>query len=129
VSRYYTETANGEAALEVPRDALGRLWDRLEENPVTSVLFHTLHRWLGYHVELFLSDRDFATFWETHRSMPILKIQLRYIRRDGFPNSPFREHDCVSADLVLFKKHKARFEAYLKETLPGAKLNPGKHSM
>jgi hypothetical protein len=129
VYQYYTEPPDGDgAALEVPRDAIGRLWDRLEENPLSSVLFHGLTRWLGYHVELFLPEAEFATFWETHGTMPILKIQLRFIRRDGFPNSPFRQHDCLSADLFMLKKHKARFDAYLKETLPTVQMNPGKHT-
>jgi hypothetical protein len=130
ISQYYADQAGGDgAALELPRDALGRLWDRLEENPVTSFLFHGLTRTLAYHVELFLSEQEFATFWDTHRSMPILKIQLRFIHKDGFPHSPFREHDCVSADLFLRKKHKAVFDAYLREKLSAVKLNPGKHSM
>jgi hypothetical protein len=130
VFQYYTERAQGDgAALDVPRDRIGRLWDRLEENPLTSYLFHALTRWLAYHVELFLTEEDFPRFWETHRDLPILKIQLRYIRRDGFPNSPFRDRACVSADLFLRKKHKALFDAYLKHTLPAARMNPGKHSM
>jgi hypothetical protein len=129
VYQYYVDRADGDgASLELPRDAVGRLWDRLEENPVTSVLFHGLVRSLAYHVELFLSERDFATFWETHRTLPILKIQLRFVRKDGFPNSPFREHNCVSADLFLRRKHRGAFAAYLRETLPAAKTNPGKHS-
>jgi hypothetical protein len=130
ISRYYTDQAGGGgAALELPRDALGRLWDRLEENPITSALFHGLTRTLAYHVELFLSEQQFATFWETHRALPILKIQLRYIHKDGFPNSPFRDSDCVSADLFMRKKHKEVFDAYLREKLSAVKLNPGKHSM
>ena len=105
------------------------MWDRLEENPVASPLFHTLTRWLAYHVELFLSEAEFATFWETHRAQPIKKIQLRYIRRDGLPHSPFRDHDCVSADLFLFRWHRRRFLAYLKQTLAGVRSNPGKQSI
>jgi hypothetical protein len=129
VYQYYTERLAGENALEIPRDTIGRVWDRLEENPIASPLFHGLTRWLAYHVELFLSEAEFATFWETHQSLPLLKIQLRFIRRDGLPNSPFREHDCVSADLFMLKKHRHRFDSYLKEKLPAVKMNPGKHSM
>jgi hypothetical protein len=129
VSRYYSDRGDADgAALEVPRDALGRLWDRLEENPVTSALFHGLTRRLAHHVELFLSEQEFATFWDTHRSVPVMKIQLRFIRRDGFPHSPFRRHDCVSADLFMLKKHRGAFDAYLKQTLPAVQMNPGKHS-
>jgi hypothetical protein len=129
VSRYYTEEAGGDgAALELPRDALGRLWDRLEENPISSVLFHALVRSLAFHVELFLPEKDFAVFWDSHRRLPILKIQLRFIRKDGFPHSPFREQDCIAADLFLRRKHRKAFETYLEEMLPAAACNPGKHS-
>jgi hypothetical protein len=129
VFRYYTEEASGDgAALEMPRDALGRLWDRLEENPISSVLFHALVRSLAYHVELFLPEKEFNTFWASHCRLPILKIQLRFIRKDGFPHSPFREQDCISADLFMRRKHRKAFETYLKDMLPAAACNPGKHS-
>jgi hypothetical protein len=129
VYQYYTKKDNANSnALDVPRDALGRLWDRLEENRVSSVLFHGLNRLLAYHVELFLSKEDFVTFWYTHTDLHLLKIQLRYIRRDGFPNSPFRDQDCVSADLFMLKKHRKAFDLYLRATIPAAKLNPGKHT-
>jgi hypothetical protein len=129
VYRYYAEPPDGNGQVQdLPRDAIGRVWDRLEENPVTSFLFHALTRRFGYHVELFLPEAEFATFWETHAAVPILKIQLRFIRRDGLPNSPFRQHDCVATDLFLLKKHRARFEAYLKQTLPAVRMNPGKHT-
>jgi hypothetical protein len=130
VYRYYTSPPGGDAnALELPRDTLGSLWDRLESNPITSALMHGLARRLAHHVELFLPEDDFAAFWETHSALPLSKIQLRYIRRDGFPNSPFRENDCISIDLFMLKKHKRAFEAYVKETFRAARLNPGKHSM
>jgi hypothetical protein len=129
ISLYYTEQGEGaSAAMELPRDRLGSLWDRLEANPITSVLFHGLIRRLAHHVELFLSEEEFAVFWETHRTLPLSKIQLRYIKRDGMPHSPFKQHDCVSADLFMLKKHKAAFEAYLREKLPAVAMNPGKHS-
>jgi hypothetical protein len=130
VNKYYSELpAGAESSLEVPRDTLGRLWDRLEANPVSSVLFHGLTRLLVHHVELFLSEEEFARFWDTHAGLKIAKIQLRFIKRDGFPNSPFRAHACISADLAMLKKHKRAFAAYLKTTLPAVKMNPGKHSM
>jgi hypothetical protein len=128
VYTYYVDAANTSAALELPRDRLGRLWDRLEENPLTSVLFHALSRRLAHHVELFLSESEFTAFWNTHATLPIAKIQLRFIKRDGFPHSPFRDHDCISADLFMRKAHRPRFEAYLRDTLPAVKMNPGKHS-
>ena len=126
---FRSEQAEGNGAgLDVPRDALGQLWDRLEENAFSSVLFHGLNRLLAYHVELFLTKEDFLTFWSTHWDLPILKIQLRYIKKDGFKNSPFCQHDCVSADLFMLKKHRQRFDMYLRGVIPTAKLNPGKHT-
>ncbi len=130
IYRYYTRSPDGdENTLELPRDTLGSLWDRIEANPIASVLFHGLARRLAHHVELFLSKDDFAAFWETHSALPLSKIQLRYIRRDGFPHSPFRECDCISIDLFMLKKHRRAFEAYVKQTFRAARFNPGKHSM
>jgi FAD/FMN-containing dehydrogenase len=129
VSRYYKDPGDTTArARELPRDALGRLWDRLEENPVTSYLMHALTRHLAWHVELFFTAEEFATFWRTHPALPLRKLQLRYIRRDGLPRSPFRDHDCVAVDLFLLRRHRRRFEAYLQNTFPAVRTNPGKHS-
>jgi hypothetical protein len=128
VSKYYQAADCVENLLEVPRDSLGRLWDRLEENAVTSFLMHALTRWLAWHVELFFTAEQFKTFWETHQSLPLRKIQLRYIRRDGLPHSPFRELDCVSADMFMFRWNRRAFEAYLKQAFGVVRSNPGKHS-
>jgi hypothetical protein len=89
---------------------------------------HTLTRRLGWHVELFFTAPEFGVFWETHHVLPLRKLQLRYIRRDGFPHSPFRDHDCVSVDMFMFRKHRQTFEAYLKKTFAVVRANPGKHS-
>jgi hypothetical protein len=129
LSRYYNDPGETPSpVLELPRDALGRLWDRLEENPVTSFLMHALTRHLAWHVELFFPAEDFATFWAGHRALPLRKLQLRYVRRDGFPHSPFREHDCVAVDLFMFRRHRRPFEAWLNRTFPVVRTNPGKHS-
>jgi hypothetical protein len=129
ICRFYNDPGASPApVLELPRDALGRLWDRLEENPVTSYLFHALIRSLAWHVELFFSADEFATFWHGHGALPLRKIQLRYIRRDGLPHSAFREHDCVSADLFMLRRHRQTFEAYLHRTFATVRSNPGKHS-
>jgi hypothetical protein len=129
VSRYYTDQGGATGpAMELPRDALGRLWDRLEENPVTSFLMHALSRHVAWHTELFFTADEFETFWRTHADVPLRKIQLRYIRRDGMPHSPFRDEDRVSADLFLFRSDKKRFDAYTTSTLPTVRYNPGKHS-
>jgi hypothetical protein len=79
-------------------------------------------------VELFFTEEEFAIFWTTHHSLPLRKIQLRYIRHDGFPHSPFREHDCVSVDMFMFRWSRSVFEAYLKQTFTVVRSNPGKHS-
>ena len=129
VARYYKELGETSSpALELPRDALGRLWDRLEENPVTSYLMHALSRHVAWHTELFFTPPEFALFWRTHDQLPLRKIQLRYLRRDGLPHSPFRDEDCVSADLFIFRWNRSRFLNYLKNTFSTVRTNPGKHS-
>jgi hypothetical protein len=129
VSKYYKALEGTTTpVIELPRDTLGRLWDRLEENPVTSFLMHALTRYFAWHVELFFAPEEFPRFWETHRELPLRKIQLRYIRQDGFPHSAFREHDCVSVDLFMLRWRRRRFEKYLKETFGIVRTNPGKHS-
>jgi hypothetical protein len=128
VYQYYTSSTGDSTAEELPRDALGKLWDKLEANPITAFLFHGLTRWLAFHVEAFFSPEEFVRFWETHRSLPVLKFQLRYIKRDGLPHSPFLRHDCVSADMFMLRKHKPAFEAYIKENFRAVQFNPGKHS-
>jgi hypothetical protein len=129
VNKYYKDPGSAEApALELPRDSLGRVWDRMEENALTSFVLHALTRYFAWHVELFFTAEEFAVFWETHRGVPLRKIQLRYIRRDGFPQSPFRDHDCVSADMFMLRRHRRRFEDYLKRTFTIVRANPGKHS-
>jgi hypothetical protein len=129
IHRFYPHASDAAAALEVPRDSIGRLWDRLEENPITSFLMHALTRRLAFHVELFFTPPQFEQFWATHVGLPVKKIQLRHIRRDYLPNSPFRDQACVSADMFMFRRHRERFERYLKDTFDGTvRTNPGKHS-
>jgi hypothetical protein len=129
VARYYADSGNASPlALELPRDALGRLWDRLEENPLTSYLMHTLTKHFIWHTELFLRPQEFDSFWRTHAQLPLRKLQLRYIRRDGLPHSPFRDEERVSIDLFLFRRHKARFAEYLETHVPAVRSNPGKNS-
>ena len=129
IAKYYTSPGDpSEPALESPRDSLGRLWDQLEENPITSYLMHALSRHLAWHTELFFTPSEFEVFWRTHAQVPLRKIQLRYIRRDGMPNSPFRDEDCVSADLFLFRFDKPAFDSYLERTFATVRTNPGKHS-
>jgi hypothetical protein len=129
LSKYYNDPGETPSPVhELPRDALGRLWDRLEENPVTSFLMHALTRHLAWHVELFFTAEEFAIFWAGHRGLPLRKLQLRYVRRDGFPHSAFREHDCVAVDLFMLRRHRHRFEAWLNRTFAVVRTNPGKHS-
>ncbi|MGC3967871.1 MAG: hypothetical protein QM775_11015 [Pirellulales bacterium] len=88
VAKFYASAGDGADVLEVPRDSIGRLWDRLEECWLTSYLFHALTRRFAFHVELFLDRGEFETFWQAHRTLPLLKLQLRYARRDDMPHSP-----------------------------------------
>ena len=129
VARYYNDVGETSSpALELPRDALGSLWDRLEENPVTSFLMHALSKRIAWHTEFFFTPSEFDLFWRTRGQLPLRKIQLRYLRRDGLPHSPFRDSDCVSADLFLFRMDRSRFLGYLKNTFSNVRTNPGKHS-
>ena len=129
VSRYFTDLGETTSpALELPRDALGRLWDRLEENPLTAFLMHALSRHVAWHTELFFTPEQFEVFWRTHSQLPLRKIQLRYLKRDGLPHSPCRDDDCISADLFMFRRNRHRFFEYLKTTFSTVRTNPGKHS-
>jgi hypothetical protein len=129
VARFYNDAGGAQApVLELPRDALGRLWDRLEENRLTAFLMHALTRHLAWHIELFFTAEEFARFWADHRQLPLRKIQLRFIRRDGFPHSPFCDHDCVSSDMFMLRRHRQAFEGYLAKTFAVVRSNPGKHS-
>ncbi|MEZ6131882.1 MAG: FAD-binding protein [Planctomycetaceae bacterium] len=129
ISKYYTGTGDAADRLSVPRDTIGSLWDRLEENRVTAYLFHLLVRKLAYHVELFLREDEFAVFWKQHQRLPVSKIQLRLARQDGMPHSPFGDADCVSADLFMSKRRRNEFQQFIKTELPNVRLNPGKQSM
>src|SRR5262249_43950354 len=120
VSRYFTAASDGQT-LEVPRDSIGRLWDRVEENPVTSWLFHTYVRRCGFHVELFLDKREFEVFWRLHATLPLAKIQLRLVRCDHLSHSPFGDCDRIAVDLFMQRRHSAAFLAFMKEHLPHAR--------
>lgn len=115
--------------MEFPRDNIGKIWDKIEGNPVSAWLFHAFMKALGYHTELFFTPEEFPRFWETHQSLPISKIQLRYVKRDGLPHSPFGESDRISADVFMMKRHKETFEEYVSENFETVAHNPGKHSM
>jgi hypothetical protein len=128
ISSYQTASAQDEPGLEFPRDSLGRLWDRLEENRLTSFLMHAATRYFAWHVELFFRPEEFVRFWESHKALPLRKIQLRYIRRDGLPHSAFRDHDCVAVDLFMFRWKRRKLENYLKKAFAVIRTNPGKHS-
>jgi hypothetical protein len=117
------------AGLPFPRDRVGRVWDAIESRRVTAHLFHWLVRRYGFHVELFLTADQFAVFWSTHHQIPLKKIQIRYIRRDPSVHSPFRDHDCISVDVFMWRRHRAPFENFIKAVVPNVRFNPGKHSM
>lgn len=128
VSKYYTTSTRDPDTLEVPRDSIGRLWDRLEENLVTAWLFHSYVRKYGFHVELFLNEREFDIFWRAHATFPLSKLQLRLVNHDGLPGSPFGDCDRISVDIFMARRSCAPFLSFIKEHLPHARFNPGKHS-
>lgn len=131
VSRYYTDRGVGTAdeAMEVPRDSIGRIWDRLEETPVVSSLFHWFVRTSAFHVELFLKPDEFAVFWTHHQSLPVSKIQLRRILKDGMTHSACRDENCISADLFMTRGNRDVFCQFITTQLPGVRSNPGKQSL
>ncbi|MEQ9406155.1 MAG: hypothetical protein RIK87_00455 [Fuerstiella sp.] len=128
VRKYYPSESRDPDRLLVPRDRLGSLWDRLEENAITAFLFHWLVRRWAWHVELFLNEHEFGIFWSHIQQLPLSKIQLRFVRSDGMTHSPVRDHDCVSADLIMWRRHRHMFQEFLRSQLPHVKLNPGKQT-
>jgi hypothetical protein len=129
LAKFYTAADGADDLLEVPRDSIGRLWDRLEENRLTSALFHGLTRRYAFHVELFLDRDEFEIFWQAHAGLPLLKIQLRFVHHDGLPNSPFGDRDCIAADLFMSRSASPAFLRFVHEKLPDARFNRGKHGM
>jgi hypothetical protein len=127
---YFTaDSVDDTDMMEFPRDNIGKIWDKIEGNRVTAWLFHKFMKALGYHTELFFTPEEFPQFWETHKTLPISKIQLRYVKQDGLPHSPFGSSDRISADVFMLKMYKERFEKYLSDNFQTVAHNPGKHSM
>ena len=114
--------------LDAPRDQIGRVWDRLEETPIASTLFHWFVRTFAFHVELFLTPDEFRVFWNHHQSLPVSKIQLRRVLKDGLPNSACQHNDCVSADLFMTRGKRDVFCQFIAQQLPNVRTNPGKQS-
>ncbi len=128
--RYRLDSAGLDGhAEELPRDTIGRVWDRIEQNRLAASMFHAFVRNFGFHVELFLNESEFALFWQHHRDLPLAKMQFRLARRDGLPHSPCGDCDRMSIDLFMSRRRSARFLAFVKEHLPHARFNRGKHSM
>lgn len=121
-------TIQRSATLDAPRDQIGRVWDRLEETPVAATLFHWFVRTFAFHVELFLTPDEFRVFWNHHHSLPVSKIQLRRVIKDGLPNSACQHNDCVSADLFMTRGKRDVFCQFIAQQLPNVRTNPGKQS-
>jgi len=128
VVRSWQVVERGEGGAALPRDGIGRIWDRLEETPIASSLFHWFVRTYAFHVELFLTAEEFRVFWARHRSLPLSKIQLRRMRRDGMKHSACCEEDRISVDLFMLRGNRDVFCRFVSEELPGARANPGKQS-
>lgn len=130
VSHYYIDINAGDSdSMELPRDRIGRIWDRLEETPVVSTLFHWFVRTFAFHVELFLKPEEFAIFWEHHQSLPVSKIQLRRVLKDGICHSACEHDDCISADLFMTRRNRDVFCRFVATHLPNVGFNPGKQSL
>ena len=129
VRRYYVDSPTTAGALEMPRDSIGRVWDRLEETPIASTLFHWFVRKFAFHVELFLQPEEFLIFWQHHKSLPISKIQLRQILKDGVTHSACRHASCISADLFMTRSNRDVFLGFISTHLPNVRFNPGKQSL
>lgn len=128
IRRYYVDSSSTPGVMEMPRDRIGRVWDRLEETPIASTLFHWFVRTFAFHVELFLTPEEFAIFWKHHKSLSISKIQLRQILRDNITHSACRWSNCISADLFLMRSNRVEFLGFLSTHLPNVRHNPGKQS-
>jgi hypothetical protein len=130
IRRYYVDSPTAAAgALEMPRDSIGRVWDRLEETPIVSTLFHWFVRRFAFHVELFLRPEEFVIFWNHHQSLPISKIQLRQMLKDGMTNSACAHENCLSADLFMTRSNRDVFLGFISTHLPHVRCNPGKQSL
>lgn len=128
VRRFDAEPAVTDAA-ELPRDRLGSLWDRIEETPLAGRLFHWFVRSFAFHVELLMSPNEFRVFWEHHARLPLAKIQLRRMLRDGIENSACCNFDCICADLFMLRGKRHVFTEFITEHLPTVRTNPGKQSL
>ena len=130
VSHYYIDTnARGSGTMEMPCDRIGRIWDRLEETPFVSTLFHWFVKSFAFHVELFLKPDEFEIFWRHHRSLPVSKIQLRRVLKDGITHSACEHDDCISADLFMTRRNRDVFCRFVATYLPKVRFNPGKQSL
>ncbi len=130
VCRYYVDTGVPRpGSMEIPRDSIGRIWDRLEETPVVSALFHWLVRTFAFHVELFLRRDEFLVFWNHLPTLPVAKIQLRRMLKDGLPHSACAVEDCISADLFMARRNRDVFCEFVTTCLPHVRSNPGKQSL
>ena len=130
IRRYYIDSPSAATcALEMPRDSIGRVWDRLEKTPVASTLFHWFVRRFAFHVELFLRPEEFVIFWNHHQTLPISKIQLRQMLKDGMTNSACAHENCLSADLFMTRSNRDVFLGFISTHLPHVRCNPGKQSL
>lgn len=130
IRRYYVDPPSVvTGALEMPRDNIGRVWDRLEETPFVSTLFHWFVRRFAFHVELILQPDEFVVFWKHHKLLPISKIQLRQMLRDGMTNSACATENCICADLFMTRGNRDVFLKFINTHLPNVRFNPGKQSV
>ena len=88
---------------------------------------HTPVRYLLWNIELFLTKEEFITFWQTHSSLPIRKIEIRYVKRSISANSPFPDCDCIAVDFMLSRKHCQVIKEYITNHFVEPRYHLGKH--
>ncbi|VEP15753.1 hypothetical protein H1P_3670001 [Hyella patelloides LEGE 07179] len=94
---------------------------------ISWLLLHFPPLYLFWNVEVFLSESEFAKFWDTHTSLPIRKIEFRYKKRNEYLNSPFRESDRIAVDFIVLRKHRQMIEEYLHRNFAPLHYHLGKH--
>ncbi len=130
VFQYFEDASdNVTDAMAIPRDSIGRLWDRLEETPIVSALFHWFVRTFAFHVELMLRPDEFSVFWQHHQTLPVSKIQLRRVLKDGITHSACVNENCISADLFMMRRDRDAFCRFIATHMPNVRSNPGKQTL
>ena len=85
---------------------------------------HALSRHVAWHTELFFTPEEFAIFWRTRDQVPLRKIQLRYLRRDGLPHSPMLRRRLRLGRPVRLSLEQVAFSGLSHEYIPDGQNQP-----